>query len=252
MSAETVARSIVEDCFRQYLRKHVMQPLQYISSGSRCVRSEAFSPSDAPQEGQGTRIPLLQVLTPSFYSQLAINPDPGVLIASILEQPEESRTLSVEPDSLALKVLEPRGGLQAPRPGLQESRLDRLRWGLARFLCRQHGPLLLDEFVRDARSQAESLQYLEAVTVLRLSDRAAGGMPEVLDGVGWIIGAVLSWLSVRAVAQCFQAGANGSAEQHYHAMEIVNVLFASVHLGLVMKNLTIGRERSKLSSPIRI
>ena len=149
-------------------------------------------------------MPVFQVLSPLFYSQLATHPDPAALAASILAQAPSSRTVHVEPSAAAIQAIH--SDLYCNSACIKrESLLEFLRWWLLGALCRASGPRPLDHFVR-ATAPAESRQeYARAVAAIRLTALVAAGMPELLDTAWWVARVILSWWSLKAVIGALRA-----------------------------------------------
>ena len=144
------------------------------------------------------------MLTPLFYAQLAVHPDPVALLANVLAQPADAQTAHISPAQSVIESLEQsRNGF--PHPDQVESTTHHLRWRLLGALCRRPGKRPLDGFVRATSTVTSSTDYIQAAVVLRLSDWLTGAVPEVLDAAAWLTRVALINLSTQAVIRTFRA-----------------------------------------------
>ena len=202
---------IIEIHFRKYLREIIPQPLRYTAAGSINPHVETIGPSRA-NDNTSASVPLFQVLTPLFYSQLAMHAHPSALAASILAKEPSAQTVHIDPPAVVTEVMHSETYCRTSCVK-QESLLERLRWWLLSALCRSSGPRPLDEFVRISASKDSAQEYARAVVTIRFSALIAGGVPELLDAAWWLARVALTWLSltagIRAVAALEQGWAAG-------------------------------------------
>ena len=211
---------IVEKCFRLYLKSQAknqnqsvardISSLRYIASGANCPREETFA---LPSQATGSSSPpqkeaILQVLTPLFYTELALHSDPSTFITLTMEQPSERQTCYASPIDEVPTFLEYDPFARIPS---DESHLTSLRWVFLRLLRRQSNHAL-DHFVRSTLSESLADDYRRAVASLLLSSWLTFGIPEILDGIVALFKAALCWLCLEAVwvkATRVIAGVNG-------------------------------------------
>ena len=204
---------IIEKCFRHYLRHQVRSgdpkqtqdendsaketsSMRYIASGANCLREETFALPPYTNPTSTREESVLQILTPLFYTELALHSDPSTFIYRAMEYPAERQICHAYPVDGISSLL--KYNISGPVPS-GESYLASLRWGFLHLFRCQRSLHPLDQFVRTSLPNRLAEEYRRAVVSLVVSSRLTFGIPELLDGLGFLFRIALCWLCLDAV-----------------------------------------------------
>ncbi|KAL8954406.1 MAG: hypothetical protein Q9183_007140 [Haloplaca sp. 2 TL-2023] len=225
----TYYETVIERNFNEYLQSCVETSksefsVKYTSAvPSPSTIEETFTPTT---KTSSTKEPIdFKITTPLFYTRLVRHAHISAFLAQeIIEDDDKNRTFHVSHPQRFLELFDVSDHTTSPpssSPG--RSRIERLRWGFLHWL-RNHRPPLhqtqqqqppctrtsdirsfnfspLDLFAMNHASVDQTTQYRSVVTKILVSDMVAFGYPEVLDGVGWVLRAFLSWSFVVGVRE---------------------------------------------------
>ena len=226
----TDSPSIIESCFRLFLR-HITsaQSLKYVASGFASSQIEVFGASYSGSQNKG--LPVLQVLTPLFYSQLADCNDVSALISRNMADEPSSRTVHVHPAETVINMTKSLQSSVGCRR--RESPLTRFRWTLLSWLRTKRNPPSLDEFVRWQVNGPLASEYRRAVMVLLLSKWIAFGFPEILDAACYAVQAVVCYLSIdtiwHAMKECMEGETLGGNDLRGSFIGALHLLLIIAH-----------------------